>query len=956
MGIECPHGYRYFAIINLDTSSLMLTNLKIVIMDKFFKLGIFSLALMLSICTWAQDTATIHFTGQGESGWTDDLNIFQGHDYIGTITQINTISQEVPAGKHIFAGIKSGDKKAASIIIEVEPGQQYYIVADFSKKNFMINGTEDDVLSSEASAKIADNNVIEFDEMEKEFIEDVFAKSVTKTIGTPEKYAALLAPEVEEIEEVEEEITPVAETAVASNETGRTEKINETPAAPETSLEDIEAAQKSANEAMALIEFQKASKKYTQTMEELQKNPTADDYMDKLSAATDEFLLASNKYKAIKGDPDNNTGTATFEATGNDTHVVANTDNDLKQSSQVVIEAEETEVAVQAPQPQPETEPAPPVEPKIATAKEFDALLIERVGVFSPPMGGSIEDMLVSTRAYNKKIKEELANLQDEARLDNDAIRAEGKVTFAQTMFSLEEFQEASLEYTNVMNEISARPLAFGNNKKMKAASEKYQAATQKYNESLKIPNPSAMVTTGSLAGSAQGSSYSTKSDTEVAGDIASNVGTNARESYYLDLLAKAKKTGSSPSSDVLSIATNSVLNNEGEIVKIKKSSENEANGLKYRRSSLYTMMINDEAREHFGVIRDAFGNSQLSEKFNDHNIGPYLINAPGGQDEEDQSSVITDYLNRNGVARALVAKWFNRNANGEFNMDLVAARGSYNASDLDVKVAMNTERGKAILADAGEELIGNTFVIVYDFRYTNKQETARKAGGWLSAISTVASVAGLDVVSTAADAANLGTQVMGKGYGVKTVSYLYRLEWDEEVAANFYNNYWMDASNHSEDKKTAFESSDLFKLKLVGTETVRANLQSTIFSSKDNSDLIRIATIKAQDKGISQLQRSFEEFRTKSPLLSGEPITAKIGVKEGLEKGDKFEVLEQVLDKDGRTEYQRVGVIKVEKNGIWDNSYMSEEIAENQSQDEFTTFKGNEGKYASGMLIRQIN
>jgi len=34
----------------------------------------------------------------------------------------------------------------------------------------------------------------------------------------------------------------------------------------------------------------------------------------------------------------------------------------------------------------------------------------------------------------------------------------------------------------------------------------------------------------------------------------------------------------------------------------------------------------------------------------------------------------------------------------------------------------------------------------------------------------------------------------------------------------------------------------------------------------------------------------------------------------------------------------------------------MSEEIAENQSQDEFTTFKGNEGKYASGMLIRQIN
>lgn len=935
-------------------------------MRQFYNTAIFCIFMLASLCAISQENATIQFTGKGESGWTDDLNLFKGHEYIGSITQINTITHQVPAGKYIFAGIRSGDKKSASLLLEVEADQEYYVVADFAKKKFLIHATDDEDLSVEASAKIAQNNFIEFDEMEKEFIEDVFAKSVTNTIGSPEKYAKLLEPEKEEIiEQPAEEETAVAD-AQENTETQVTESESITENTAENASITTEAEQK-AKESLALIEFQKASKKYTERLKELEKDPTADDYLEQVSSATNEFIAASEKYKATKAD---NTTTSEAIATTEEldqpesTEVVANTNNDLQESAQVVIEAEETEaIATTEPKEKTEEEEIETVastesaEPKINTVADFDAKILEKVGIYSPPLGGSVEDMLNTTRAYNENIKLEIANMMQDQRLDQDAINAEDKVTFAQTMFALEEFQEASLEYTNTMNEIAKKPLAFGNNKKMKIANEKYQAATKKYNESLKAPSTAAIAQSTSSSSSASSTSYATKSDTEVANDISNSVGTNARATYYLDLLAKAKKTGVSTSSDVLSIATNSVLDNEGEIGKIKNAADNEnANGLKYRRSSLYTMMINDENREHFGVIRDAFGNSELSEKFNNHNIGPYLINAPGGQDEEDQSEVISDYLNRNGVARALVAKWFNRNGNGDFNMDLVAARGSYNASDLDVKVAMGSERGQALLADAGEELIGNTFVIVYDFRYTNKEETAKKVGGLLNIVSSVASIAGADIIATAADGVNLGAQVMGKGYGVKTVSYLYRLEWNEEIANAFYNDYWMDTSTHDDQRKVAFENSDLFKLKFVGTESIKANLQSTVFSSKNDSDLIRIATIKAQDKGISTLQRSFEEFRTKSPLLTGDPITAKIGIKEGLEKGDKFEVLEQVLDKHGRTEYKRVGVIKVDKNAIWDNSYLNEEIAENESQEEFTTFKGNDGKFASGMLIRQIN
>src|SRR5690606_39200792 len=128
-------------------------------------------------------------------------------------------------------------------------------------------------------------------------------------------------------------------------------------------------------------------------------------------------------------------------------------------------------------------------------------------------------------------------------------------------------------------------------------------------------------------------------------------------------------------------------------------------------------------------------------------------------------------------------------------------------------------------------------------------------------------------------------------------------------------------------------------KLEYIGTETAWADMQSTVFTKKSDDELIAIATKNAGDAVIAKLQRAYEVFRTKTPLLSGDPLSAKIGLKEGLEKGDKYEVLEQVINKEGKTEYKKVGTIKVEKNMIWDNRYMADE--ENTSEIEYTTFSG---------------
>jgi len=429
----------------------------------------------------------------------------------------------------------------------------------------------------------------------------------------------------------------------------------------------------------------------------------------------------------------------------------------------------------------------------------------------------------------------------------------------------------------------------------------------------------------------------------------------NKREDVYQQMLKKGF-VSSSPS---LSISENNFVeesNSTETVTKISKTTEQKEE-FKYRRSSLYTLMINDNQREHFEVILNAFGNTPLSEKFNDHNIGPYLIDATGYV--KDRSSEITAYLEKNNVAKDLVAKWFNRSKDGAFDMSLIQNRGEYSATVQDKVVAAKLERGEALLADAGEELIGNTYVIINDFKFTNKEEVAKKvsnAAGWAKLGASY--LPGGSTITNTVDVVDAGATIAGKGYIIKTTSYLYKLEWNDSVAAVFYNNLWVDQNNLDPDKIAAFEKSGLFKLKLVGYEDAWADLQSSVFTSKTDQELIYIATIKAVDKAIAKLQRKYEEFRTKTPLTSVDPLTAKIGLKEGLEPNDKYEVLEQTMDENGKISYKRKSIIRVQKGMIWDNTYVPEDAKGQVPQQNIneTHFIGSKAGLYPGMLIRQIN
>lgn len=359
----------------------------------------------------------------------------------------------------------------------------------------------------------------------------------------------------------------------------------------------------------------------------------------------------------------------------------------------------------------------------------------------------------------------------------------------------------------------------------------------------------------------------------------------------------------------------------------------------KYRRSSLYTVLIRHPEAKYGNSIDSAFLSIPTPDKFNNHDLSIKSFdaeNAPRkrkGKVRDDYNlQTIDNFVTENQIPRGLVAKWFSRDAEtGAFDMGLIQERGNYDASQLDIRLADQSALGRATLADAGEELIGKTFVLVNDITFVDKGEKSAKAGGWLRALGAIAGAAtGTDMSSVGDAAAMLVNEI--DGFSVNITSYLYRLKWNDEVAATFYQDYWTDASGPDADRSAAFDTTNLFKVEYVGkTMTSAGNLASKSFAKSKESQMLKVCT-RAIDKSIVQLQRDFDEFKVNVPLYrinEDGTVDVQIGLKEGINARSQFDVLMPVEDENGRTTYEKIGKIQPIEDRIWDNRFGADEEAE---------------------------
>ncbi len=378
-----------------------------------------------------------------------------------------------------------------------------------------------------------------------------------------------------------------------------------------------------------------------------------------------------------------------------------------------------------------------------------------------------------------------------------------------------------------------------------------------------------------------------------------------------------------------------------------------------YRRSSLYSILISHSDTKFHKEIEQCFEEIPTPDTYNDHDLSVKIVSVDEKlkqenvkrKEEHKGKPEINDFLERNKIASRLVAKWYDYNPlTGSMDIDLVGSRGIYAASEIEkAKAATNVRGMEAVLSDAGEDLIQNTFVLVNDITYIDKSKGSKALGNTFKVLGAIAAAATGD--NSFSDLGNsLGDITESfKGFSVRVHSSLYQLVWTEEEEANLYNTAW----NNKEEFENMRGS---FKLKYIGDQVSSGKNTSFMGIREDQPErMVRKACQRALDENIANLQQNFQAFQIKSPL-DVETMEAKIGMKEGITENSLFEVLERVKDDNGKVVYKKIGEVKPVPNLIWDNRYMAvEEMAQGATLGCTTFKKVSGGDFIPGCLIRQI-
>ena len=308
-------------------------------------------------------------------------------------------------------------------------------------------------------------------------------------------------------------------------------------------------------------------------------------------------------------------------------------------------------------------------------------------------------------------------------------------------------------------------------------------------------------------------------------------------------------------------------------------------------------------------------------------------------------------------LAKKCVSSWFNRGADGKLNFDLVASRGMYSASEMDKAVASNSSVGMSAIADAGIELLNNTFVTFTKMDFVENEPVVRAVRD--DAIAEIMKNVTIPIAQQKAiELANKAYEKAKEGYSLWSKTWLYQLNWNDSIQNVMFQQLWSDPK--------AYESSDIFSLKFVGVQYNTSLVTFSLKETRTQEQIINLALVRNVDKAFAELQKENDVFKPKVPVLTTDPITAQIGMKEGIEGGEKFDVFEMTMNpKTGLTEYKNVGQATADKKLVWDNRYNDgqgtvvegkegAEAAEPAPTLTATTFKGSK-KVQPGMLLKQI-
>jgi len=397
-----------------------------------------------------------------------------------------------------------------------------------------------------------------------------------------------------------------------------------------------------------------------------------------------------------------------------------------------------------------------------------------------------------------------------------------------------------------------------------------------------------------------------------------------------------------------------------------------------YQRSSLHIINIENLNFDNAAKVQASYNKYPFPDKYDDHRISSNSVNLSAyklTQEEKDALGIkdselgnalsgalssatagilehnsqvkyeLDKYIKDKKIARELVRKWYSIKDDGALDYSVFNERIKLSMSEEDKQRVQQAALAQTEIDKMSQKLINNTFVVFTKLNFVSNAipaEAIRQV-----AYAQADKLSGM-MQTMARKAADKIYEKASEGYSVWTTAWLYKLEWNDQIAANFNKLLSSKGINSSLSIDINAFNAMNFNLEFIGQEKATSLVTFSLKKGEGDrteDEIIELSTVRNVDKVFTKLQREYEVFKPLYQLTGVDPFTAKLGMKEGLEGGEKFEILEI---RGG--EYNKIGTIEVDKSKVWDNRYGAP-----KQEIEQTYFKGKNKDAREWFYVRLV-
>ena len=283
-----------------------------------------------------------------------------------------------------------------------------------------------------------------------------------------------------------------------------------------------------------------------------------------------------------------------------------------------------------------------------------------------------------------------------------------------------------------------------------------------------------------------------------------------------------------------------------------------------YVRNSVSMIVVN-RGDSYDSRIFNIAGKQSFGEKFDVNDIPTDRILIRADRKKSVDTDLITSSLEREGVGKEIISYWFQRDASGRMSDELILKRGMYSVRDQEILNSQVSKVGISALGEKGYDLVKGSFVYVLDYY-------------------------------------NLVENVKDKNYSAEVMASIYQLDCSEEMMEQLYETWIYDEDTPEEvaRKKELFDS---LSFPLVYVTAVEA--------SGSSSTSLTEAVNTAFSNAFYRSEKAVDDWNVTSSIISTRPIKAKIGTKEGVTNGQRFQVHKIVEDRHGNIDSKSVGYVR---------------------------------------------